>query len=264
MALETVSSVCGKLLSPLYHYVESVWGDDVEKLVQTLNEADPDIAAVFSYPVCLALESLRLPGWANTVIVLRVQDDDEDIYVISEPDESLDVSGSDTPRLEDTPQFPSATSAHYRELKYVKSLVPECNNEAGPSRPRSNTGSIPAIIITPAPYQAPEKSAWVPIQNTCFGQRLTVPTHTALNTAHPPMLVPAFYHAYSRMSAVRCWTYRLGHWCALVPGLDEQERRGLFSRPLGVRRRSVLGSARKYTRDSSKRHKNAGRSKRES
>lgn len=196
--------------------------------------------------------------------MLRVQDDDEDIYVISEPDESLDVFGSDTPRLEDTPQFPSATSTHHRESKYVKSLVPECNNEAGPSRPRSNIGSIPAIIITPAPYQAPEKSAWVPIQDTCFGQRLTVPTHTALNTAHPPMLVSAFYHAYSRMSAVRCWTYRHGHWCAVVPGLDDQERRGLFSRPLGVRRRSVLGSARKCTRDSSKRHKNAGRLKRES
>lgn len=64
MALETVSNVCGKLLSPLYHYVESVLGDDVEKLVQTLNEADPEIAAVFTYPVrpASALESLRLPG----------------------------------------------------------------------------------------------------------------------------------------------------------------------------------------------------------
>ena len=263
IALETVQNVCGKLFRPVYHYVESTFGEDMEKLVQTLNEADPDIAAVFStFPVrTTAFESSRLPRRADLVIVSHIQDDDEDIYVISDSD-----STESMPRREDARQFPSPPPNIYSpELKYDNTPAPGCNAEAGPSRPQTDAIVVPSIVITPAPYQAPEKSAWVPIQDTCFGQRLTVPTHSALNAAHPPMLVPAYYHACTRMPVVRSWTYKQGHWCAILPGLDEQERRGLFSRPLGARRRSALASVRKrIAREPTNRQKISAKSRRES
>lgn len=44
-ALETVAGVCGKVLSPLYRYVESTVNADVERLMQSLHEADPEVAA---------------------------------------------------------------------------------------------------------------------------------------------------------------------------------------------------------------------------
>ena len=99
--------------------------------------------------------------------------------------------------------------------------------------------TIPRIVVTPAPpQQSREMSSCVPVQDTCFGARLTVPAHTALNACHPPMAPPS-YPYMPLYTTIRSWTYRQGHWCAVVPGLDEQERRGIFSRPINLRRRAM-------------------------
>jgi len=95
------------------------------------------------------------------------------------------------------------------------------------------TPLIPTIIITPAPYQPREKSSLVPIQDTSFGARLAVPSHLPLNNVHPPMALSA---SAPQVWSMRGWNYRHGHWYAVVPHLDEQDQRGLFSRPIWPRR----------------------------
>ncbi|KZT08616.1 uncharacterized protein LAESUDRAFT_675887 [Laetiporus sulphureus 93-53] len=92
--------------------------------------------------------------------------------------------------------------------------------------------SIPTIVITPCPSQPREAACLVPFQDAQFGNRLTVPTHPALNSAFPPQMampVPLVEH----------WRYEDGHWAALLPHPEEQVKRGMFSRPLPSRRRKV-------------------------
>ncbi|KAL5534010.1 hypothetical protein ACEPAG_470 [Sanghuangporus baumii] len=205
-ALENATGACGKLFSPLYRYVESTFTSDVEKLVLALHEADPDFSAD--------------------------SDEDEDIFVI--PFSSLDASAN----------LGSRTVASVKINENVATL----SNSPPPSvrgvghsseRPVLQNIAVPRIVITPAPpQQSREMSSCVPVQDTCFGARLTVPAHTALNACHPPMAPPSSPYM-PLYTTIRSWAYRQGHWCAVVPGLDEQERRGIFSRPVNLRRRAM-------------------------
>jgi hypothetical protein len=111
---------------------------------------------------------------------------------------------------------------------------------AGPSRLSvtptdacSSKTTIPIIIVTPAPPQEREKSSWVPIQDDCYGSRLTVPMHRALNAIHPPM-VPT---GIPTTASVHHWVYKRGHWWASTLDIEEQEKREIYSRPRGMRRR---------------------------
>ena len=118
-------------------------------------------------------------------------------------------------------------------------LLPFSSCSTLPSSFSRASRSIPRIIITPAPPQHfREMSSCVPVQDTSFGSRLTVPSHSALNASHPPLVAPCYPHALIHVS-VRAWTYKYGHWCAVAPGIEEQERRGIFSRPMSSRRRAL-------------------------
>lgn len=108
-------------------------------------------------------------------------------------------------------------------------------------KPDSPCMSIPTIIVTLAPPQLREKKCWVPVQNSFFGMRLSVPTHEVLNATHPPM----FSKRPRPVRFVRSWTYENGHWCAVMPAPDEQERKGMYSRACGLRRRVVATSLRR-------------------
>lgn len=121
------------------------------------------------------------------------------------------------------------------ESKYISTP------HAGPSRITNDSSAftqstpVPSIVVTPAPPQEREMSSWVPIQDDCFGSRLTVPSHRALNSVHPPMIptgIPA-------LSVVSEWTYKRGHWWASTPNIDEQEKQGIYSRPRGMKRRTL-------------------------
>ncbi|KAI6114928.1 hypothetical protein EDD17DRAFT_1693132 [Pisolithus thermaeus] len=94
--------------------------------------------------------------------------------------------------------------------------------------------SAPIVIVTPCPNEPRETSCWVPCQDACFGMRLTVPTHVALNRAYPPLLAD-WTHPVQRIDE---WQYINGHWYAVVPPPTEQCRRGLYSRPASGRVRS--------------------------
>ncbi|OCB85558.1 hypothetical protein A7U60_g7205 [Sanghuangporus baumii] len=203
-ALENVAGACGKLFSPLYRYVGSAFTNDVEKVVLALHEADPDFSA-------------------------DSQDEDEDIYVISFSSSEASVD------------FVSRTDEPVKNEATLSNSPPPSVRGVGhlSGRPVPQNITVPRIVITPAPpRQSREMSSCVPVQDTYFGARLTVPAHTALNACHPPMAPPSSPYM-PLYTTIRSWAYRQGHWCAVVPGLDEQERRGIFSRPINLRRRAM-------------------------
>ncbi|KAL5495022.1 hypothetical protein ACEPAI_484 [Sanghuangporus weigelae] len=205
-ALENVAGACGKLFSPLYRYVGSAFTNDVEKVVLALHEADPDFSAD--------------------------SDEDEDIYVI--PFSSLEASANWSSRTDESVKISE------NEATLSNSPPPSVRGVGHSSeRPVPQNITVPRIFITLAPpQQTREMSSCVPVQDTCFGARLTVPAHSVLNACHPPMAPPSSPYM-PLYTTIRSWAYRQGHWCAVVPGLDEQERRGIFSRPINLRRRAM-------------------------
>ncbi|KAJ4485634.1 hypothetical protein J3R30DRAFT_1385151 [Lentinula aciculospora] len=93
--------------------------------------------------------------------------------------------------------------------------------------------STPTIVITPCDTQARDISALVPMQDSAFRTRLTVPCHPKLNHAFPPMVnvVPAI----CKIPELD-WKWSNGHWQALLPGIDEQTSKGIFSRAISRRK----------------------------
>lgn len=215
--------MCGKMFSPFCQYVGTRLSTDVEKLVLSIHEADPDFAA----DMVRVRRRLQFLVWLTHYLK---EDEDEDIYVIPFP------SPSESSTL---PCLPSDESVGLC-TEGTSSLLCLSGAKDVPEFVRAPQGVlIPRIIITPAPpQQCREMSSCVPVQDTSFGARLTVPSHSALNTSHPPMAAPFYPHAPLHVT-VRNWTYRFGHWCAVAPALDEQERRGIFSRPISARRRKM-------------------------
>lgn len=98
--------------------------------------------------------------------------------------------------------------------------------------PELNTTShgLPSIVVTPCPSQARDRSGWVPFQDASFGNRLVVPSYPVVNDVFPPMVAKS-------SPIVEQWKFADGHWWALLPSLDEQMQRGMFSRPIHCRRR---------------------------
>ena len=109
--------------------------------------------------------------------------------------------------------------------------------------------SIPTIVVTPCPSLPRELACLVPYQDAAFGNRLTVPTHPALNDAHPPLVAKPF-------PLVERWRYEGGHWRAQLPPVQEQMSKGMFSRPLSTRR---LRTQQDAARDAERAHAARGR-----
>ena len=102
---------------------------------------------------------------------------------------------------------------------------------------RSCNPEIPTIVITPCPTQERDRSCWVPYRDASFGNRLSVPMHPAVNNVFPPLVAkPAPF--------VEHWRFIDGHWRALLPSLEEQMQKGMFSRPALSRRRKGYYDAR--------------------
>ncbi|TFK56522.1 hypothetical protein OE88DRAFT_1649847 [Heliocybe sulcata] len=94
--------------------------------------------------------------------------------------------------------------------------------------------SVPTIIITLCPSQPYSSACWVPCQDACFGNRLSVPNHRAVNDVYPPLVAEPLP---ASLKPVEKWQYTNGHWRAILPTLEEQARRGLSSRLIPVRRK---------------------------
>jgi len=94
---------------------------------------------------------------------------------------------------------------------------------------------IPTIVITPPYLPHPSETfSRVPFQDSSFGYRLTVPAHPAFNEVFPP-LIPT---PYPLVPVARNWAWVDGHWQAVLPTLEEQARKGMFSRVRVVKRKS--------------------------
>ncbi|KIY65979.1 hypothetical protein CYLTODRAFT_423860 [Cylindrobasidium torrendii FP15055 ss-10] len=90
---------------------------------------------------------------------------------------------------------------------------------------------IPHITITPCESPA-DTSSRIPLQDSACARRLTVPSYTVVNSVFPPMRRPS-----GSLHDWKDWTWKDGHWVAVIPSLEDQARRGLYARPKRVRRR---------------------------
>lgn len=92
----------------------------------------------------------------------------------------------------------------------------------------------PSIMITPCGSQSHERACRVPYQDNAFGNLLTVPSHPSFNEIHPPMALDR----PNSLPMLENWRWKDGHWEGVVPCLEEQRRRCLFSRMYSTKRRS--------------------------
>ncbi|PPQ77011.1 hypothetical protein CVT25_014828 [Psilocybe cyanescens] len=93
--------------------------------------------------------------------------------------------------------------------------------------------STPSIVITLAPSQPRETSCCIPYQNQAFGSLLPVPSHPVFNKSHPPMSLDSCI-----LPSLDKWEWRNGRWEVVLPSLEEQNRRGMFSRAISSKRKS--------------------------
>ncbi|KAI5124142.1 hypothetical protein M0805_000953 [Coniferiporia weirii] len=205
-ALQTAAGAYGNVLSPLCLYARSSLSLDIEKIVLSLHEADPAFTSQNTCPNGPA----------------------EDIYIIPFPTARVcnEPSSSSSDESVEEQKSPAERHLHTRDaVNAPQAMLPQ-------------TFPLPTVVITAAPPQSRQMSSCVPVQDTCFGARLTVPSHSALNDVHPPMVASSYPFGPVDFS-VRAWLYKHGHWCAIALGLEEQERKGIFSRPVGLRRRTI-------------------------
>ncbi|KAF9075024.1 hypothetical protein BDP27DRAFT_99303 [Rhodocollybia butyracea] len=146
--------------------------------------------------------------------------DEDDPYDYDDTDSCIMNLGPDSQSI-----FPYLERPPHRQQYHPKTPVVIPGSHA----------SIPTIIITPCESQARETSALAPIQDSAFGSQLTIPCHPKINHAFPPMAsnAPSIY-----MNPTLDWTWRNGHWQAILPRLDEQMVKEMFSRPISRRRGS--------------------------
>lgn len=103
----------------------------------------------------------------------------------------------------------------------------------GPLVLKSRDSSIPTIIITPPCQEEHEDYCRIPLQNSAFHNQLTVPKHPAFNHIHPPLALTSY-----SSPVLSHWRWRDGHWHGIVPSLEVQDERGLFSKALVTRKRT--------------------------
>ncbi|KDQ63044.1 hypothetical protein JAAARDRAFT_29037 [Jaapia argillacea MUCL 33604] len=102
----------------------------------------------------------------------------------------------------------------------------------------SNNNGVPTIVISPCPSDLERTSCWVPTQDASYGNRLPVPTHIPVNQVFPP-LAPN-QTSFLTLRRMEKWRYIDGHWWAVLPTLEEQARRGMFSKAVNMRRKARM------------------------
>ncbi|KAF9021748.1 hypothetical protein BDZ89DRAFT_1137786 [Hymenopellis radicata] len=150
----------------------------------------------------------------------EMEDDELDILSTCDSEDDLLHSSASVSTVLDTRDVPTASSSRTSRRRRSPS-------------PDSPCFAIPEIIITPCATEPPDMSCRVPLQDSAYNQRLTVPSHTSVNHSFPPMRSRA-----PPIPSIQNWAWRDGHWQAILPGLEEQSRKGMFSRPTNIRRRA--------------------------
>jgi len=206
-----VAGICGETITPMYRNIRNMLHEDSEHLAQLFSELEP------------------LYNDSDT-------DDSEDSKsCVPLPQSARSNNAATVRRINNTLRGDTLMLDRTRH-KRTGSL-------SSPLIIQSTHASIPTIIITP-PYvpQPSETFCRVPVQDSSFGNRLTLPAHPAFNEVFPP-LIPT---AYPLVPVAQSWAWVDGHWQVVLPTLEEQARKGMFSKALVVKRkpcRNLVGLA---------------------
>ncbi|KAF9263745.1 hypothetical protein L218DRAFT_944215 [Marasmius fiardii PR-910] len=208
---------CGKLLAPVWNNIQDTLSYDVERMALfLLEEGSYDADEVESDSTDAAEED---PPELGTFLTNGTQ-------------KSPFLYGERPPRIQ-------RSSSYLTQPKTISNPDP----------------SIPTITITPCPDDldldletlSSSSECHVPIQDSGFNSRLVVPDHyPTYNRVFPPMSLLACRNPELELTTCSSsssfkWRWCEGHWKAVLPELDEQVRRGLFSRVVIVKGRRRMG-----------------------
>ncbi|KAK7465260.1 hypothetical protein VKT23_005239 [Stygiomarasmius scandens] len=261
-----------RTLAPVYQNLHHIFIDDVDRVAQLLLDLEPVSEYDYMY--------------------MDYDDDDHDVVEIpnssSCPElnllEPVSTSGDKNQRIEDDALSISQPSLSRRFANSERELPPRKQRRSTyltqPIVIPSTHPLTPTIIITPCSSESEKTSSStnayeasffsrVPVQDSAFRSRLTVPRHPTFNCIFPPMRMALLLSVSSTSSTrpstksysnsvsmiipppaslhplVETWRWKDGHWQAVLPGIEEQVKRGMFSRVVsmhGGMRRKIKGS----------------------
>ncbi|KAF5374986.1 hypothetical protein D9758_000523 [Tetrapyrgos nigripes] len=237
-------------LAPVYQNLQHIFIHDVDRVAQLLLDLEP--VSEYDY--------------------MYMEYDDDNDHDFTEPSESTLIPNSQPNDLLTVPSPSKRFSNTERELPPRKQRNPSFLTKPIVI-PHS---SAPTIVITPSPPSDSENcthsvaeasfASRVPIQDSAFRSKLTVPRHPTFNCIFPPMrMVLSMSMSLKSTSSspntpktsnsktsirtssasscasiippppslhplVKSWSWKDGHWQAVLPGLEEQMRKGVFSR----------------------------------
>jgi len=198
-----ITDVCGQTISPIYKSIRDMLMEDAEHVARILSELEP---------LELEVDSQNKESEA-TVVVPSLQD-------------PLSLK---TRRSHGYPSPEVATYPHSHRKRRRS-----CDSPDHPVLIPSTHPSTPSIVITPCVTLQCPSSSWVPLQDASYGNKLAVPGYAHMNSCFAPLILKP-----GHVPLVECWKWKEGHWWAIIPDLEEQGRKGWFSRPLSARRRVV-------------------------
>ncbi|KIM88706.1 hypothetical protein PILCRDRAFT_2906 [Piloderma croceum F 1598] len=201
-----ITDVYGQTISPIYKSIRDMLMEDAEHVARLLSELEP-------------LEELEVDSQNKASEAAPA------VPSLQDPPSSLKARHS---RGYPSPEV--ATSHPHSHRKRRRSS----DSPDHPVLIPSTHPSTPSIIITPcATLQCPS-SSWVPLQDASYGNKLAVPGYAHFNSCFAPLILKP-----GHIPLVECWKWKEGHWWAIIPDLEEQGRKGWFSRPLSGRRRAA-------------------------
>ncbi|KAL1951230.1 hypothetical protein VTO73DRAFT_379 [Trametes versicolor] len=152
LAWSSVSGICSRTLTPVYHALSATLHDDVEQLAQLFAdlEASHECEAYFE-PAERDVVPARLPH--------------------------ADDPASSRPAPALPPRARRRSSVKRSEAPLVITF---------------DDPSIPTIVVTPCASLPRASACLIPYQDAAFGNRLPVPTHPALNDVFPPLVAKPF------------------------------------------------------------------------
>uniref|UniRef100_A0A8H8CQC1 Uncharacterized protein n=1 Tax=Psilocybe cubensis TaxID=181762 RepID=A0A8H8CQC1_PSICU len=189
---------CGRVIAPLCSNLQQALSSDLENIAQLLHD----------------LESRHEESFQN-ILPVGLLNDNEKVEIVEKMERSNEIL---CPKLlmGDRPPRKRRRSSQTKQNIIIHSTHP----------------STPSIIITLAPPQRRERSSCIPYQDNAFGNLLPVPSHPVFNKIYPPMSLESSF-----LPNIDDWEWRNGRWVAILPSLEEQHRRGLFSKPISSKKK---------------------------